>query len=78
MKFGIFEEIDRLIEYISIENDTSIFDAKLQKGSTTVLSNGFILGIRKSIIQKKKKSSWNCKPPHYYESRKKIRRNPKP
>jgi hypothetical protein len=43
-----------------------------------VLSNGFILGIRKSIIQKKKKSSWKFKPPHYYESRKNIRRNPRP
>jgi hypothetical protein len=29
MTFGIFEEIDRLIEYISIENDTAIFDGKL-------------------------------------------------
>jgi hypothetical protein len=32
MTFGIFEEIDRLIEYIPIENDTTIFDGKLTEG----------------------------------------------
>ena len=32
MTFVIFEEIDRLIEYISIENDTAIFDGKLTEG----------------------------------------------
>jgi hypothetical protein len=32
MTFGIFEEIDRLIEHISIENDTAIFDGKLTEG----------------------------------------------
>ena len=32
MIFGIFEEIDRLVEYIPIENDTTIFDGKLTEG----------------------------------------------
>jgi hypothetical protein len=32
MIFGIFEEIDRLVEYISIKNDTTIFDGKLTEG----------------------------------------------
>lgn len=32
MTFGIFDEIDRLIEYIPIENDTTIFDGKLIEG----------------------------------------------
>ena len=32
MTFGIFEEIDRLVEYIPIENDTTIFDGKLTEG----------------------------------------------
>jgi hypothetical protein len=32
MSFGIFEGIDRLIEYISIENDTAIFDGKPTEG----------------------------------------------
>jgi hypothetical protein len=32
MTFGIFEEIDRLIEYISIENDTTIFGGKFTEG----------------------------------------------
>jgi hypothetical protein len=32
MIFGIFKEIDRLVEYIPIENDTTIFDGKLTQG----------------------------------------------
>ena len=32
MTFGIFDEIDRLIEYIPIENDTTISDGKLIEG----------------------------------------------
>jgi hypothetical protein len=32
MIFGI-EEIDRLVEYISIKNDTTIFDGKLTEGN---------------------------------------------
>ena len=32
MSFGIFEGIDRLNEYIFIENDTAIFDGKLTEG----------------------------------------------
>ena len=32
MIFGIFEEIDRLVEYISIKNDTTIFDGNLTEG----------------------------------------------
>ena len=32
MVFGIFKEIDRLVEYIPIENDTTIFDGKLTEG----------------------------------------------
>ena len=32
MIFGIFEELDRLVEYIPIENDTTIFDGKFTVG----------------------------------------------
>lgn len=32
MTLGIFDEIDRLIEYIPIENDTTISDGKLIEG----------------------------------------------
>jgi hypothetical protein len=54
--------IDRLVEYIPIENDTTIFDGKLTEGIYDRVVQQHLLGISKSTIQKKKKSSWNCKP----------------
>jgi hypothetical protein len=58
-----FRRNNRLIEYIPIENDTSIFDGKLTEGIYDRAVQQLPLGISKSTIQKKKKSSWNCKPP---------------